>query len=248
MATESQSSPAPSSFLKRVGGTFGSPAPTFENIACHPRFLAPFLATLILLAGFWGVVFLKLGLSGMAVAVVQSFRRGTLVTQDEIDFALQYSRALGPAVLIASASAALIHLLIISWAGARLAELFFNVKLRLRVAMSLACWAYLAKTLVQTFLAIPVVLFGDINGLNFANLLPTNIAFFLDPKDISRAVYAFLQSLDIVQLWYFALLGIGLSTRSDDRASPGVLGASLAALWIGWNVLFAAFRDLLLGS
>ncbi len=231
-----------------MAGTFASPAPTFEYIARHPRFFAPFLATLILFAGFWGVVYLKLGLSGMAVAVVQYFRRGTLVRQDEIDFALQFSRAVGPAVLIGGASATLIHLLIVSWAGGRLADLLFGVGLRLRVAMSLACWAYLAKTIAQIILGIPMVLFGGINGLNFGNLLPTNIAFFLDPKDVPRIVYGLLQSLDCVQLWYFALLGIGFSTHSDDPASPRVLAASLAALWIVWNVFFAAFRDLFLGS
>ena len=248
MDIEAESSPGPSSFLRRVAGTFASPAPTFENIARHPRFFAPFLATLILFAGFWGVVYLKLGLSGIAVAVVQYFRRGTPVTQDEIDFTLQFSRAVAPAVLIGGASAVLIHLLIISWLGARITDLFFRPGLRLRVAMSLACWAYLAKTIAQIILGIPLVLFGDVHGLNFGNLLPTNIAFFLEPKDVSRVVYALLQSLDFVQLWYFGLLGIGFSTRSDDPAASRVLAASLAALWIGWNVFFAAFRDLLLGS
>jgi hypothetical protein len=237
----------PSSFLARVTGVFASPARTFENVTRHPRFFAPFLATLVCFAGFWGAVYLKMGMSGMAVAVVQYVRRGTLVTQDEIDFALQLSRALAPAILIGGAIAILVHLLIIAWVGTRIADLFFGVRLRLRVAISLACYAYMAKTIVQTVLGIPVVLFGDINGLNFGNLLPTNIAFFLDPKDTSRILYALLQSLDIVQLWYFTLLGIGLSRDSDDRAAPGVMGACLAVLWIGWNVLFAALRDVLMG-
>jgi len=245
---ETEASLAPSSFLRRVAGAFASPTPTFENVARHPRFFAPFLATVILFAGFWGVVYLRLGLSGMAVAVVQYFRRGTLVTQDEIDFALQFSRAVAPAVLIGGASAILIHLLIISWVGGRLAELFCGHRMRLRVAMSLASYAYLAKTIAQTVLGIPMVLFGGIDGLNFENLIPTNIAFFLDPKDVSRIGYALLQSLDFMQFWYFALLGIGFSTHSDDPASPRVLAASLAALWIGWNVFFAAFSDLYMGS
>jgi hypothetical protein len=182
----------------------------------------------------------------MAVAVVQYLRRGTLVTQDEIDFVLQFSRAVPPAVLIGGAMAILGHLLIIAWVGARVADLFFGVRVRLRAAVSLVCYAYLAKTIAQTALAIPVVLFGDINRLNFGNLVPTNIAFFLDPKDVSRMLYALLQSLDLVQAWYFTLLGVGFSTHSDDPASPGVVGGSLAALWVGWNVFFAAFGDFLL--
>lgn len=231
----------------QVTGVFASPTRTFENAACHPRFFAPFLATLIFFGGFWGVVYVKLGLSGMAVAVVQYFRRGTLVTQDEIDFTLQFSRALAPAVLIGGAIAILVHLLIIAWAGARLADLFFGVRMRMRVAVSLACYAYLAKTIAQTVLSIPMVLFGDVKGLNFGNLLPTNVAFFLDPKDISRVLYVILQSLDFIQLWYFALLGIGLSTHSDDPSSRGAMGAILAVLWIGWNVFFAASTDFLMG-
>jgi len=245
LSTEIQTSPVPSAFFARVTGVFASPSRTFENVARHPRFFAPFLATLVLFAGFWAVVYLKLGLSGMAVAVVQDVRRGTLVTQDEIDFALQFSHALAPVILIGGAIAILLHLLIIAWVGTRLSYLFLSVKLRLRVAMSLACYAYLAKTLVQTILGIPVVLFGDLNGLSFANLLPTNLAFFLDPKDTSRVLYASLQSLDIVQLWYFTLLGIAFSTAADDRESSPVMAASLAALWIAWNVLLAAFGDVM---
>jgi hypothetical protein len=240
-----ESSSAPSSFFARVMGVFASPARTFEDVARHPRFFSPFLATVTLFTGFWGVVYLRLGMSGMAVAVVQLFRRGTLVTQDEIDFTLQFSRALAPALLIGGMSAILVHLLIIAWAGSRLVGLIFDVRVRLRAAVSLACYAYLAKTIAQTVLGIPIVLLGDIKGLNFGNLLPTNIAFFLDPKDVSRILFSLLQSLDLVQLWYFTLLGVGLSTDSDDPAAKGVMAGSLAALWIGWNVLFAAFGDLL---
>jgi hypothetical protein len=108
---------SPSSFFAVATGVFVSPARTFENAARYPRFFAPFFATLLWFAGFWGVVYLKLGSSGMAVA------------------------------------------------------------------------AY---------------------------------------------------------LWYFTLLGVGMSTDSDDRAAPGVMAASLAALWVGWNVFFAAFRDVLM--
>ena len=247
MEKETQNSPIPSSFWARVTGVFTSPTRTFENVAHHPRFLAPFLATLILFAGFWGVVYLKLGLSGMAVAVVQYLRRGTLVPQDQIDFTLQYSRALAPAVLLGGASVILVHLLVFAWVGVRLADLFFGVRLRLRGALSLVCFAYLAKTFVQTVLSIPMVLFGDLNGMNFGNLLPTNAAFFLNPGGTSRMLYVFLQSLDIVQLWYFALLGMSLSTHTNDRASPRVIATSFAILWIGLNVVFAAFRDLLIG-
>jgi hypothetical protein len=228
-----------------VTGVFVSPARTFENVTRHPRFFAPFLAILTLFAGFWGVVYLKLGLAGMAVGVVQYLRRGTLVSQDEIDFVLQFSRAVAPAVLIGGAITILLHLAVIAWIGARLADLFFGVRLRLRVALSVAGYAYLAKTLAHTILGIPMVLFGDVQRLNFGNLLPTNIAFFLDPKDISRILYVLLQSLDLVQLGYFTLLGIGLSTESDDPAAAGVMAASLAAVWIGWNVFVAAFTDVL---
>lgn len=248
LTTEAESSPVPSSFFARVAGAFLSPARTFENIARHPRFFAPFLATLSLFAAFWGVVYLKLGLSGMAVAVVQYFRRGTLVRQDEIDFALQFSGAVAPAVLIGGAIALLVHLLIIAWAGARIADLFFGVTVRFRAGMSLAVSAYLAKTIPQIVLGVPIVLFGGIGGLNFGNLLPTNIAFFLDPADTSRMVYAILQSLDVVQIGYFALLGIGFATDSDDPAAPTVMAISLGVLWLVWNVGTAALRDVLMGS
>jgi hypothetical protein len=234
------------SFFAQVTGLFTSPARTFADAARRPRFLAPFLATLIVVAGFWGVVYLKLGLPGMAVALVQDLRRGTLVTQDEIDLTLLFSIAVAPAILIGSASAILFHLLLVAWAGARLAHVFFGVGLRLRGALSLVCYAYLAKAIAQAVRGVPMVLFGDVQGLNFGNLLPTNIAFFLDPKDVSRTVYALLQALDLVPLWYFALLGIGLSVDSDDPASPPVIAVSLAALWTGWNVFFAASADILI--
>jgi hypothetical protein len=238
--------PVPSSFFAQVPGVFASPSRTLGNAAHFPRFFAPFLATLILFAGFWGVVYLKWGLSGMAVAVAQDLRRGTVVMPDEIDYWLQISGALAPFILIGGVIAILLHLLIMAWVGTRIAGLFLGIRLKLWTAMSLACYAYLAKTIVQTILGIPMVLFGDLYGLNFGNLLPTNVAFFLDPKDHSRVLYVLLQSLDFVQLWYFALLGIGMTTDSDDQGAPGAMAACLAALWIGWNVLWAAGRDFVL--
>jgi hypothetical protein len=248
LGAETENPSVPSSFFARVFGVFASPALTFEDVTRHPQFFAPFLATLTLFAGFWGVVYLRVGMSGMAIAVMQYFRRGTLVTQREIDFVFQFSYAVPRVLLIGGAISILVHLLVIAWVGARLADMILSLRVRLRVALSVACYACLAITIVQTALAIPLVLFGDIHGLNFGNLIPTNIAFFLDPGDVSRTLYALLQSLDPVQLWFFTLVGIGITTDSDDAASPVLMAGSLALLWMGWNVLFAAFADFLLRS
>jgi hypothetical protein len=248
LGAETENPSAPSSFFARVPGVFASPVLTFQDITHHPRFFSPFLATLTLFAGFWGVVYLKVGMSGMAVAAMQYFRRGTLVTQREIAFALQFSRALPPLLLIGGAVSILVHVLITAWVGNRLADMILSLAMRLRVAISVACYAFLARAIAQTVLAIPLVLFGDIHGLNFGNLIPTNIAFFLDPRDESRTLYALLQSLDPVQIWYFALVGIGITADSDDPASPVIIAGSLALLWMVWNIFFAAFADFLLRS
>lgn len=248
MGAEIENSSVPTSFFERVKGVFASPSLTFEDVARHPRFFAPFLTTLTLFAGFWGVVYLRVGMSGMAIAVVQHLRRGTLVTQHDIDFVLQFSRTVTPLVLIGGAISILLHLLVIAWVGTRLADMVFSLRVRLRVALSVACYAYLAFTIVETALAIPLVLFGDIHGLNFGNLIPTNIAFFLEPQDVSRSLYEFLRSLDPIQLWYFALFGIGITTDSDDAASPVVMAACLAGMWMLWNLLYAAFTDFLFRS
>jgi hypothetical protein len=246
LEAEIPTSPPPTSFLARAIGVFASPLRAFENITCHPQFFAPFFATLVVIAGFWGVVYVKMGLSGMAIAVVQDLRRGTLVGQDELEVALHFFGNLAPLILIVSLFAILLHLLIFAWAGARLAELFFGGRMRFAAAISAVTYAYFAKTVAQTIFAMPMILFGDVNGLNFGNLLPTNIAFFLDPKDTSRLLYAFLQSLDIIQVWYFILLGVGFSRRTEDRAAPGVMAAGLGVFWVVLSLLFAAIRDVLL--
>ncbi|HKT10263.1 MAG TPA: hypothetical protein VJW77_00420 [Terriglobia bacterium] len=248
MGADTEIPSAVSSFLERVTGVFASPALTFENVRHHPRFFPPFLATLTLFAGFWGMVYLRVGLSGLAIAVVQYFRRGTLVTQREIDFALQFSRALPRLVLIGGVVSILVHLLIVALVGIRLTDMILGNRVKVRMALSVACYADLARTVVQTALAIPLLLFGDIHGLNFGNFIPTNIAFFLDPGSVSRSLYVLLQSLDPVQLWYFMLVGVGLTTDPDDMASPVMIAGGFAALWLAWNVLFAAFADFLLRS
>ncbi|MGA8184321.1 MAG: YIP1 family protein [Terriglobia bacterium] len=248
MGGETEIPSAGSSFLERVTGVFASPVLTFENVRHRPRFFSPFLATLTLFAGFWGVVYLRVGLSGMAIAMVQYFRRGTLVTQREIDFALQFSSALPRWVLIGGAISIVVHLLIVALIGIRFADMILGARVRLRRALSVACYADLARMIVQTALAIPLLLFGGIRGLNFGNFIPTNIAFFLDPGNVSRTLYVLLQSLDPVQLWYFMLVGIGLSNDPEDLASPVMIAGGFTALWLAWNVLFAALSDFLLRS
>lgn len=248
MSTTTYTPLVSTSFFARVTGVFASPLLTFESVRHRPRFFSPFLATLTLFAGFWGVVYVRVGLSGMAIAIVQYFRRGTLVTQREVDFALQFSRALPRLVLIGGAISILVHLLIVAWVGIRLADMILGTRVSLRTALSVACYADLARGIAQTVLAVPLVLFGDIRGLNFGNFIPTNIAFFLDPGGVSRSLYVLLQSLDPVQMWYFVLVGIGLSTDPDDLASPVMIAGGFTALWLTWNVVFAAFADFLLRS
>ncbi len=235
--------PPPRSFFAKVAGLFVSPSRTFQSIALGPQFAAPFIAVWVLFAGFWAVVYAKWGLPGMAVAVVQFFRHGTEVRPDEIEFALQFSRALAPAILIGGTVAILVHLFIVSWIGSRLADLFWGIRPPFRTGLTLACYAYLARSIAQTLLGAGMLLFGGLDGLNFGNLVPTNVAFFLDPG--SRILYAFLQSLDVVQLWYFTLLAIGFSTLADERKEAPIMGAGFAALWIVWNVFLAAFGEVL---
>ena len=246
MGTDTPTSPAPPSFWAQVVGAFASPVRAFENAAHFPRFFAPFLAALTLFGGFWGVVYLRWGMSGIAVAFAQGYRRGTVVMPDEIDYWLQFSRGLTRIILVGGAASILLHLLVIAWVGTRLTDLFLGIRMRLRATLSVACYAYLAKTIVQTILGVPNVLFADLDGLNFENLFPTNLAFFLDPQNTSRTLYTFLQSLDVVQLWYFTLVGIGFSADSEDRSAPAFMATALTILWVGWSVLFAAFRDALL--
>jgi hypothetical protein len=101
----------------------------------------------------------------------------------------------------------------------------------------LCVWLYsLLPAIIKTLLGIVVIYAGAApESFNIKNFAPTNIGAFLNPLETNTALYAFVTSLDVIQIWCMVLLAIGVATVAGVKRTSGYIAV------FGWWTIFVLF-------
>jgi hypothetical protein len=108
-----------------------------------------------------------------------------------------------------------------------------------------AVWMYASlPTIVKTLLGTAVIFTGIApESFNIKNFAPTNAAAFLDPLETNKALYALASSLDVVTIWFLALLAIGVAAVAGVKRNSGYIAvfgwwAVIVLIGVGWAAAF----------
>jgi len=109
----------------------------------------------------------------------------------------------------------------------------------------LAVWMYAALPGIIKSLLGSIVLFAGAapESFNLANFAPTSVGAFLSPTETNAALYKLATSLDVTNIWYLALMGIGLAIVAGVKRSSGYIAvfgwwALIVLVGVGWTVAF----------
>jgi hypothetical protein len=226
--------PAADSFLSRALGVFIFPGPAFESIVRRPDFLAPLITAIIAAVAVTELMLEKVGVDRIVRQSLELSGRASRMSADQIDQAVRQSATITSVLMrVAGFLAPPIYLLIIAGLGLLIVNTMFGGTTKFKVSFSVTCYAYLIS-LVGVVLGLVVILFGDLEQFNPQNFIPSNVGFFLNPRETSKPLYTIASSFDIFTTWFLILVSVGLSSAVAKKVRALPIFLTYLGMWVIW--------------
>jgi len=229
--------PPSKSFLERFIGVFVSPGETFADIVRQPDWIAPLVVLVVVTVAMMETMLAKIGVAAIIRNSLAQSKQGAQMSPDQIQQAVERGAGLTATIMHVTGFLVVpIVLLIIAGIGMLIVSGIFGGSVKFKTAFSVTAYADLVAIL-GALMGIALILFGDPERFNPQSPLPTNVGFFLDAQTTSKPLMALANSLDVITLWFMALLGIGFakagSSEADRRTlKPTSVFLTFFGLWV----------------
>jgi hypothetical protein len=222
------------SFPERLLGVFISPAETFADVARKPGFVAPLIALMLGAIAVTETMLWKIGMERIVRMSIEQSSRASTMSPDQMDQAVRQGARIGGILAhLGGIVGPPIVLLIFAGLGLLIVNVIFGAQMKFKTVFSLVCYANLVS-LLSSVMAVAMILFGDPDHFNAQNPVPCNVGFFLNPREVSKPVYALASSADIFTIWILILLGVGLSKGTGGKVKPLSISLVYAGFWMIW--------------
>jgi hypothetical protein len=221
-------------FAERLLGVFISPGETFADIARAPDFIAPLIVGILCSVVVSETMLAKFGMDRIIRMQLEQSGRATSMSPEQLDQAVHQGAAIGAVLThVVGLIMSPIYLLIIAGLGILILDGIFGATANFKTIFSTTCYAYLLS-LVPTVMALAMILFGDPDHFNAQNPAPTNVGFFLNPLETSKALQSLASSVDLYVIWFLIVLAIGLHEASARKVKTGSIFWSYVGAWAVW--------------
>jgi hypothetical protein len=242
--------------LARVIGVFFSPAKTFESIARKPGWdwLVPVLLLMIASYVAQSAMLPKMDVDAAVktqLKFVDKMSQGSLPAEKRAEIEQRTRQGIEagqkPFRRVLNTFILFIPILLVPSIYHGLAAAF-NAKTKYKTVLSgyAYTWSiYLIPTLLSAVVAIPMDKI-DANDIQFARILKSNVAAFMDFDTTSKVLLAILSSVDVFDIWGFVVGSIAVSktTKFSPSASRMVVGGvwgTYILLKIVFGAMYSAF-------
>jgi hypothetical protein len=223
----------PKSFPARFVGIFISPRATFADIARRPDFLAPLIVLILTAVVVSEIVLAEVDMGRIVRTQLEQSGRANSMSPEQVQRAIEQGARVATIIGHVGFVFAIIGLLIAAGICLLVVNVIFQGGTNFKTVFSVACYSNLVSVLGSVIVVL-VVLFGDIEHFNPQSPTPTNLGFFLSPRETPRALFSLASSFDIFTLWIIVLLGIGLSEATARKVKSTSISLTLLACWLAW--------------
>ncbi len=227
------------SFLSRALGVFIGPGQAFESIVRRPDFLAPLIIATVAAIAVSETMMAKIGMERIVRQSLELSGRASRMSAEQMQQAVHQGAAIALIVTrVIELAVVPISLLIVAAVGLFIVNVIFGAATKFKVDFSVVCYANLV-VLVGAVLALVVIFFGDAEQFNPQNFIPSNLGFFLNPRETSKPLYAIASSFDVFTIWFLILAALGLSTATAKKVRTVPIFATFVGLWAVWVLVKA---------
>ncbi|MFQ5766550.1 MAG: YIP1 family protein [Acidobacteriota bacterium] len=222
----------------RIIGIFFSPVATFREIARAHDWFSPLLLLIILSVGGTYLVSDKLDFQAMFTAQTESLvDQGLLQPEqgkEQVDAQVRFWDSWGMLVtqisIVVFTPLAVLALALVFWVGTNA----FGGRITFGITCSVLSYAFWAKGLEG--LLRTVVLMGKeaVRADLVPRVLLTNPQAFMPESAAGTALYSLAGNLNLFNLWFMALVAVGLSEAGNlSRGAAAGLVLLLYGVWVG---------------
>ena len=233
--------PAGLSQIERVTSTFSAPSRTFEDIRDRSRsWWLPLVILAIFSYLFFAAISYRVGMEQTVRNQMQMSAKTQAqlanVPPEQIAKSVGISVVITKVVFYVGPAMGLLMAVIIGAVLLGTINFVFGGKAKFSSVLAVIYYAWLPGA-IQILLGIAVMWFQPPEQFNIKNFAPTNpAALFLDPASSSPALYALMNSFDIIGIWSIVLISIGLATVAGVKRSTGY------TVVFGWWVIVVIFK------
>ncbi len=221
------------SFWERLIGVFVSPAEAMADVACRPDFWPPLILAVVLAIALSEVMLAKIGAERIIRSSIEQSSRAQSMTPEQIQQAVEQGAKFAHIGTIVAPAGVALSLLMIAGVGLLIANSIFGAQLNFKVAFSVTCYANLIG-LLGAVLGLVMIFSADSDTFNYRNFIPSNVGFFLDPRQTSKPLYSLATSVDLFTLWTMAVLAIGFSEATAHKVKVTSMFLALFGVWVIW--------------
>jgi hypothetical protein len=245
VATNAPSEVQPSmSLAGRFFGVFYSPGETFAGIARKPDFIFPLVVLIVSSTAVAETMLWKLGAERMVRSSLEMTGSASQLSPEQLDQAArQASGILAITTHVSSVIGVPIFMLILAGLGILILNPLFGSQAGFKTVFSVTCYAGLVRV-VGAVMAIPLILFSDPGGINTLSPVPTNLGFFLDPREVSKGLYTLAVSFDLLTFWFLIVLAMGLSRVTRGKVKSRAIFLTFFGLYLVWVLGWAGVSSL----
>jgi hypothetical protein len=176
----------------------------------------------------------KIGMERIVRTSIEQSGRASSMSPEQMDQAVRQGARIGAIFAhIGGIVGAPIVLLVLAGLGLLIVSLIFGAQTKFRKVFSLICYANLVS-LLGSLMAVAVILFGDPDHFNPQNPVPSNVGFFLNPREVSKPLYSLASSADIFSIWLLILIAVGLAEGTGRKVKPLSIFLVYAGFWVIW--------------
>ncbi len=222
----------PKSLLARFTGVFYAPGETFNDIVRSPDFLAPLVTMTVLSIALTESMLARIGMARMIRQTLEQSGQAEKMSAEQMQQAIDRGAQIGGIIAhVAGVLGVPIFILLVAAVGLLFTNAFFGAEVRFKTSLAVASYANLISAL-GIVMGMAMIFLSDPEHFNAQVPVPTNAAYFLDPRAVSKVLFAVAKSFDIFTFWLMILLGIGYSEATGRKVKVLTMFLCFFGIWM----------------
>src|SRR6266571_2866736 len=222
----------PKSLLARFTGVFYAPGETFNDIVRSPDFLAPLVTMTVLSIALTESMLARIGMARMIRQTLEQSGQAEKMSAEQMQQAIDRGAQIGGIIAhVAGVLGVPIFILLVAAVGLLFTNAFFGAEVRFKTSLAVASYANLISAL-GIVMGMAMIFLSDPEHFNAQVPVPTNAAYFLDPRDVSKVLLAVAKSFDILTFWFMILLGIGYAEATGRKVKALTMFLCFFGIWV----------------
>lgn len=225
-------------FLQRVIGIFTNPERVFRYLRAKPDYILPILLAVIL------TVFSSFLVYDIAINdQIAKVEKNDQIPDDRKELMLERMEASKQGaqriiyMVVVPPISVVIIFLVTSAIFLFVGNIILGGKARFVQVLSAYSYSYLIVLLLGLIITTPLILARQTVDVNLSP------AVFFSPENIGQAMFNFLQSFDILTIWFLIVFGIGFAIIYSFSKPKGII--SVITVWLVYVLIFKVFLAML---